>query len=259
LDLTEILESLKEGKISVDKAEKNVRLLAVKNIESACLDISRLQRKGVPEIVLAEGKALNDIIEISSALLNEQGRAIVSRADPNVVDALSSNFGSIAKIDIGKRSGTVIIRDPKYPLPKTIGKVGVLSAGTADARVSEEVEMILEELGCGVLSFHDLGIAGIQRLFPAVKKCIEEDVDSIVVVAGMEGALASIVSSLVSVPVIGVPTSSGYGHGGRGEGAIASMLQSCTPGLVVVNIDNGVGAAVAAALISKRISKHKQI
>ncbi|MGI0068804.1 MAG: AIR carboxylase family protein, partial [Nitrosopumilaceae archaeon] len=117
--------------------------------------------------------------------------------------------------------------------------------------------LMCESMGCECICSYDVGIAGLHRLFPIIKKLIHEEVDSIVVVAGMEGALASIVSSLVDIPVIGVPSSVGYGYGEKGVGALASMLQSCTLGLSVVNIDNGIGAGAFAASIANRIAMKK--
>ena len=128
--------------------------------------------------------------------------------------------------------------------------MGILTAGTADIPVAEEAKTVLEEMGYEVLAEYDVGVAGVHRLFPSLRKMLENDVKVLIVVAGMEGALPSLVASLVDVPVIGVPTSTGYGIGGGGVGALISMLQSCSLGLVVVNIDNGVGAGIAAALIA---------
>ena len=135
------------------------------------------------------------------------------------------------------------------------GKVGILSAGTSDIGVAEEARLMVLAMNCDCICSYDVGIAGIHRMFPVLKDFIKNDVDSIIVVAGMEGALASIVSSLVDIPIIGVPTSVGYGYGEKGISALASMLQSCSLGLSVVNIDNGIGAGAIAANIANRAHK----
>jgi len=250
-DILNVLRSVKDGKTSVEDAAARLRLLAVKEIEGACLDLCREARKGVPEIVFAESKSTEDLLRISRAFYEENEKVIITRVTDAQASALQKEFGGKSEFHHNERGRVIVIKKQAAKAPPR-GKVAILTAGTSDIRVAEEARMVLEEMGCTTLSFHDVGIAGIQRLFPALEKTVEKDVDAIIVIAGMEGALPSVVSSLVSVPVIGVPSSSGYGAGGRGEGALISMLQSCSTGLVVVNIDNGVGAAVAAALIAKR-------
>ncbi len=158
-------------------------------------------------------------------------------------------------IDVIILESTIKIPDVKKAV---VGTVAVFAAGTSDIPVAEEARIILEELGCKTIAAYDIGIAGIHRVLPWVAKVSEEDADVVIVVAGMEGALASVVKSMVDVPVIGVPTSVGYGYGGGGTSALMSMLQSCSPGITVVNIDNGFGAAAAAYLMCRRISKYKE-
>ena len=143
----------------------------------------------------------------------------------------------------------------KKSLKKTAGKVGIITAGTSDIGIAEESRLMCESMNCECITSYDVGIAGLHRIFPVLKKFIKSEVDAIIVVAGMEGALASVVSSAVNVPVVGVPTSIGYGYGEKGVAALAAMLQSCSLGLTVVNIDNGIGAGAAAAKIVNQISK----
>jgi NCAIR mutase (PurE)-related protein len=258
LELREILQLLRDGKIGIDEADAKIKLLAVSKIEGACLDISRELRKGVPEIVYAEGKSIEDLLAIVDSFLKSDGKIVITRTNEAQAVELMKRFQRTARIRYDKRSRVMVVNSSKSSSTfDRVGKVAVLTAGTADIGIAEEAKAVLEEMGCEAISFYDVGIAGIHRVFPAVKKCITENVAAVIVVAGMEGALASVISSLVSVPVIGVPSSSGYGMGGKGEGALVSMLQSCSPGLVVVNIDNGVGAAVAAALIAKRCRLNK--
>jgi hypothetical protein len=140
-------------------------------------------------------------------------------------------------------------------LKKNQGNVGILTAGTSDIGVAEEARLMCEAMNCKCMSSYDVGVAGIHRVMPVLKEFVKKEVDSIIVVAGMEGALATLVSSSVNVPVIGVPTSVGYGYGEKGIAALASMLQSCALGLAVVNIDNGIGAGAMAASIANRASR----
>jgi hypothetical protein len=135
----------------------------------------------------------------------------------------------------------------------------VLAAGTSDIPAAEEAKVTAEVMGCQVLAYYDVGIAGIHRLMEPLRETLVQDVSAIVVVAGMEGALPSVVRGLVPVPVIGVPTSTGYGYGGKGEAALMTMLQSCAPGLTVVNIDNGFGAGATAALIANGVAQAKSL
>jgi NCAIR mutase (PurE)-related protein len=257
LELRRLLSELRSGKITIEEAEQRIRLLAIREMEIACLDLSREARKGVPEIVLAEGKDDASLKKIVEAFLGESGRVIITRISEERLEALRSGLKGNFEVKYSTVGRVAIIRDRGDAYPERRGAVSLITAGTTDLRVAEEARFVLEEMGCTTHSYYDVGIAGLHRVFPAVKDSLSKDVDVIIVFAGMEGALASVISSLVPVPVIGVPTSSGYGFGGRGEGALTAMLQSCSPGLVVVNIDNGVGAAVVAALISRMRWKSK--
>ena len=256
LDLTEILESLDLGKISVPKAKKLLSLYSVEKIEDfAKMDISRKLRRGIPEVVFAEKKEFVDLRKIILATLSRSDSVLVSRIHKNhykkILDFSRKNK---LKIKTGKNSTSVLFFKK---LSSTGGKVGILTAGTSDIGVAEEARLMCEAMGCQCICSYDVGIAGIHRLFPIVKKMIHDDVDAIIVVAGMEGALASIISSLVDIPVIGVPSSVGYGYGEKGVAALASMLQSCTLGLSVVNIDNGIGAGAFASNIANRSVRKK--
>jgi len=256
MDLTEILESLDLGKISVPKAKKLLSLYSVEKIEDfAKMDISRKLRRGIPEVVFAEKKEFADLRKIILATLSRSDSVLVSRIHKNhykkILDFSRKNK---LKIKTGKNSTSILFFKK---LSSTGGKVGILTAGTSDVGVAEEARLMCEAMGCQCICSYDVGIAGIHRLFPIVKKMIRDDVDAIIVVAGMEGALASIISSLVDIPVIGVPSSVGYGYGEKGIAALASMLQSCTLGLSVVNIDNGIGAGAFASNIANRSVRKK--
>lgn len=148
-----------------------------------------------------------------------------------------------------------IVRRDGIRTPSTGGRVGILTAGTSDQAIAEEAGILCQEMGCSVYTAYDVGVAGIHRLFGPLQEFLESvDVDVIIVAAGMDGALPSVVSGLVNVPVIGLPTSVGYGMGGQGQGALMAMLQTCSPGLCVVNIDNGIGAGAMAGLIANRVA-----
>ncbi|TFF88377.1 MAG: nickel pincer cofactor biosynthesis protein LarB, partial [Promethearchaeota archaeon] len=141
-----------------------------------------------------------------------------------------------------------------YEFPRKGGKIGLITAGSSDIPIAEEAKVISEAMGCEVFTSYDIGIAGIHRIFEPLSEMIQKGAHIIIVCAGMEGTLPGVVAALVDVPVIGVPISSGYGLGEKGQGALITMLQSCSPGLLVVNIDNGFGAGASAALIANKIA-----
>lgn len=256
MDLTEILESLDLGKINVSKAKKLLSLYSVEKIEDfAKIDVSRKLRRGIPEVVFAEKKELSDLKKIIITLTSKADSVILSRINKDhYKKILTFSKKNKLKIYTGKNTTTILY---SKKLGSTGGKVGILTAGTSDIGVAEEARLVCESMGCKCICSYDIGIAGIHRLFPVIKKVIREEVDVIIVVAGMEGALASVVSSLVDIPVIGVPSSVGYGYGEKGVAALASMLQSCTLGLSVVNIDNGIGAGAFAANVANRSVRKK--
>ena len=252
--MRDILRGVRDGEISIDEAERQLRLTALEEIEDASLDIQREARAGLPEVVYGEGKTAGQVIEIISALLERDHPAIVTRASDTLADSVQQalddryviEFNRRARIIVGRKSGTEPV--------STGRKIGIMTAGTTDIVVAEEARTIAEEMGCHVLTAYDIGIAGFHRHIEPLKHMLAESVDVIVVVVGMEGALPSVIASLANVPVIGVPTSTGYGLGGKGIGALTTMLQSCSMGLSVVNIDNGVGAGAFAALIARRVA-----
>lgn len=257
--LREVLEKLAKGLISVGEAEKLLRLLAIDEIcNLAKLDINRDVRKGMPEIVLAEGKTSEDLAEIAVKMLNEKGRVIISRAEKNQIEVVKKAAPDDSVLQVNDRVGIAVIRKKGFEVEKTGGKIGILTAGTSDIRVAEEAKVIAVEMGCEVVTAYDVGVAGIHRLLPPLKEMIENDVDVIIVAAGREGALPSVVSGLVDLPVIAVPTSVGYGFGEKGIGALMAMLQACSLGLAVVNIDGGVAAGALAVLIANRAAKFRR-
>jgi NCAIR mutase (PurE)-related protein len=216
-------------------------------------DFDRAQRKGVPEVILAERKTPDEAIAIARAFLERTGRAILSRIGPELEARLRAEFAEEAELEWIAAARAAVLRRPDFARPQTGGRVGVITAGTSDIPVAEEATLLCREMGCEVYTAYDVGVAGIHRLAEPLRWMLEEvQVDVLIVVAGMDGALPSVVAGLADVPVIGVPTSVGYGLGGGGVAALYSMLQSCAPGLAVVNIDNGIGAGAVAGLIANR-------
>ena len=226
-----------------------------KRFRFAVPDFERAQRKGVPEVVLTESKPAEQVLAIARAFLERTGRAILSRVGPDLEAHLRSEFEAEAALEWVAAARAAVLRRPDFVSPKTGGRVGVLTAGTSDVPVAEEAALICREMGCTAVTAYDVGVAGLHRLFDPLRMMLEEDqVDVLIVAAGMDGALPSVVAGLVDVPVIGLPVSVGYGVGGKGVAALYAMLQSCAPGLSVVNIDNGVGAGAVAGLIANRVA-----
>lgn len=217
----------------------------MKVLDVGNLDLVREARTGIPEVILAEGKRDEDLVEVVTAFARSTGRVLVSRLAPERVPLLShlSGFHYDARARLAVVGNT--------PVTPRGGRVLVLAAGTADVSVAEEARLVAQEMGCETRHHYDVGVAGIHRLFPALDDA--PWADTIIVVAGREGALAPVVAGLVDRPVIGVPVSVGYGMGGRGEAALMSMLQSCSP-LTVVNIDAGFVGGACAAQIANRVA-----
>ncbi len=252
MEIQKILESLEQGKITSATAKKMLSLYSIEKIDSiAKIDINRRMRKGIPEVILAETKSLDDIKKIIKVTLEKTNSVVVSRISKKDYPKVIA-FCKKMKIKIkdSKKSTSLILF--KKPIKFYGGKVGILAAGTSDIGVAEEAKLMCEAMNCNCITSYDVGVAGIHRIFPILKEMVEKDVNCIIVAAGMEGALATLVTSIVDVPVIGLPTSVGYGYGEKGIASLASMLQSCALGLSVVNIDNGIGAGAVASNIANR-------
>ena len=249
---------MKAGKISINDAKKLLSIYSIEEIEGiAKIDINRRKRRGIPEIIFAETKELEDIKKIIKRTLEKSNSVIVSRLKKTDYPKIQTFAKKLkVKVKTGKKSSTLLLF--KKPIKFQGGKVGILTAGTSDIGVAEESRLVCEAMNCKCITSYDVGVAGIQRIFPILKEMVEEDVDCIIVAAGMEGALATLVSTLVDIPIIGIPTSVGYGYGEKGIAALASMLQSCSLGLSVVNIDNGIAAGGIAANIANRTIRKKE-
>lgn len=257
--LKEILEKTACSELTIEEAEKLIRLQAIAELEGmAKIDCNREHRKGIPEIILAENKTVKDTVEITLKMLAENGRVIVSRCTQGHIEALNASLPPDAVCQVNEKAKIVIIKKKSFAIKSTGGKIGLLTAGTSDIPVAEEAKVIAEEMGCTVYTGYDLGVAGIHRLLTPLKDLVLKDVDVIIVVAGREGALSSVVAGMVNVPVIAVPTSNSYGFGEKGVATLMAMLQSCSLGLAVVNIDSGVAAGAVATLIANRAAKFRK-
>jgi hypothetical protein len=210
-------------------------------------DFLRERRCGIPEVVYGMSKRAEDLEAMAKRIMAHNGRVIVTKIGGETASRLKEELRKTkgVSVEYNAASGVLVAKNRKGV--KKTGLVGILSAGTSDAPVAEEARVILEELGCRVLVEYDVGVAGIHRLYPALRKM--KKASALIVVAGMEGALPSVVSGLVKTPVIGVPTSVGYGVGAGGIAALYAMLNSCSP-VAVVNVDNGYGAAALAYKIA---------
>jgi NCAIR mutase (PurE)-related protein len=259
LDLRTILEKFAKGAITAEEAQKEISIHAIEHVDNiARLDVGREMRRGLPEIVFAERKEYADTLQIAVAAVKRNGQVVVSRVKKKDLAKLASALKKKGLfVEVGRNSTTILVAaaNKSQKQKQALGRVGIMAAGTSDIGVAEEARLVAEAMGCDVITSYDVGIAGMHRVFPALKEMLAKKVGAIVVVAGMEGALASVVASMVDVPVVGVPTSVGYGFGADGIAALASMLQSCTLGLAVVNIDNGVGAGAFAASVAKSATR----
>jgi hypothetical protein len=240
------------GELTEDEALSELRSLQLEELGGkAKLDLGRFMRRGIPEVVLATGKTPADAARLAVALAERQGQGLISRMTAAHRDALRVAAADARMTVVDYAQSARVLRAAFTPEPLD-GKVGLLTAGTSDVPVADEARMVVEACGLESRLEADLGVAGLHRFVGPLAATLEWGADVIVVAAGMDGVLPGLVAGLIDVPVIGLPVSTGYGRGGAGEAALGTMLQSCSTGLVVVNIDNGVGAGAAAVLIAAR-------
>jgi len=248
----DVLRRLLAGEVTEDEAVAELRRLQLDELGGrAKLDLGRFLRRGIPEVVLASGKAPADAARLAVAMAAQQGQGLISRMTAEHHAALREAAADAGMRVIGYAASARVIR-PGFAPATGEGKVGILTAGTSDVPAAEEAKMVVEACGLEVRLDADLGVAGLHRFVGPLAATLEWGAGVIIVAAGMDGVLPGLVAGLIDVPVIGLPVSTGYGRGGAGEAALTTMLQSCSTGLVVVNIDNGVGAGAAAVLISQR-------
>ena len=232
-------------------AEDNIAAIAGSS-PTLRLDSGRAERTGIPEVVLAERKTVEDVAGSLMRLADRTGRALASRLRQDQIDALPDLVGDAYALDIDAIARTAVVATTGSERPVTGGRVAIIAAGASDRPIAREAAIMAAEMGSDVMSVADVGVAGLHRLIAPLEAIVAFDPHAVIVAAGMDGALPSVIAGLVPIPVIGLPVSVGYGYGGDGTGALMSMLQSCSPGLAVVNIDNGIGAGSMAALIANR-------
>lgn len=242
--LKKLLEQVKEGDCSIEQALERLKVLPYEDLGFARLDHHRHLRQGFPEVVFCQGKSISQIEEIVGCILASGGDLLATRAKPEV-------YKAVHKLDsraiYNEQAATITIK--QHSRPETVGRILIISAGTSDIPVAEEAVVTANILGSRVERLYDVGVAGIHRLLGQEAKLSSARV--IVVVAGMDGALPSVVGGLVDKPLIAVPTSVGYGSSMGGLAALLTMLNSCAAGVGVVNIDNGFGAGCLAHKINK--------
>ena len=250
--MRDILRRLVAGDLTEEQAVSELRRLQLDELGGrAKLDLGRFMRRGIPEVVLATGKTPADAARLAIAMAERQGQGLISRMSDEHKAALQNAADAAGMQVISYAASARVVRQGFVPEALDC-RVGILTAGTSDLPAAEEAKMVVEACGIEVRIHADLGVAGLHRFVGPLASTLEWGAEVMIVAAGMDGVLPGLVAGLVDVPVIGLPVSTGYGRGGAGEAALTTMLQSCSTGLVVVNIDNGVGAGAAAVLIAQR-------
>lgn len=222
------------------------------------IDTTRRARTGAPEVIYGKGKSADQIEAAIRRLVAAEGRALAARVDRAQAEAVRELLAAEGLAISYDTSGRVLLAQVEGTCPPAGGgRVGIITAGSSDRPQALEADAILGEMGCETMLVHDMGVAGLHRLVQPLRQMIGFDPDALIVAAGMDGVLPSVVSGLVSLPIIALPTSTGYGFGGEGLGAMTTMMQACSPGIAVVNIDNGIGAGIMAGLIANRASSQR--
>ncbi|EMA70495.1 nickel pincer cofactor biosynthesis protein LarB [Halorubrum distributum] len=249
--MRETLAALAAGEIGIEEAES--RLAGYATTDAGRFDAARERRRGIPEAILAEGKTPAEVAALATTALDTTGRALVTRADEATAAAVASavgDAGADATVDRDDRVGTVVVHADGFEPPSLDAAVAVVAAGTADAPVAGEAAVVASEVGATVDRVDDVGVANLDRILDQVDRIREADV--VVVAAGREGALPTVVAGLVDAPVIALPVSTGYGVGGEGVAALEGALQSCSV-LTTVNVDAGFVAGAQAGLIARAV------
>lgn len=248
--LKKLLQQVRGGKVGVEKALDRLRMMPMDDLGYATVDTHRALRRGFPEVIYGPGKTAEQIIGIVGSLVEAGQTVLVTRVEPEIFEAVHEVE---PRAEYHESARAVVVRRGR----RRAGKRGVVvvTAGTADLPVGDEAALTAELMGQQVTRVQDVGVAGIHRLVAHRQTLAEARV--IVAIAGMEGALPSVIAGLTDCPIIGVPTSTGYGAGAGGQAALLAMLNSCAAGLTVVNIDNGFGAGFAAAMINRQTSARR--
>ncbi|SEO54861.1 hypothetical protein SAMN04487948_103176 [Halogranum amylolyticum] len=247
--MREILDRVAAGDLS--PAEAEVQLRGYATTDAGRFDAAREQRRGVPEAILADEKTPTEVADLAATAVETTGRAVVTRVDADIVAAISDEFGDTpTTVDHDHRAKTVTVHGEAFDPPALDATVGIVTGGTSDAAVGGEAAVIAREMGATVEFVEDVGVAHLGRVLDHLETLRKADV--LVVAAGREGALPTVVAGLVDTPVVGLPVPTGYGAGGDGEAALDGMLQSCTI-LSVVNIGAGFVAGAQAGLVARAV------
>ncbi|TKX76029.1 nickel pincer cofactor biosynthesis protein LarB [Halorubrum sp. GN11_10-6_MGM] len=249
--MRETLAALEAGEIGVEQAES--RLAGYATTDAGRFDADRERRRGIPEAILAEGKTPAEVAALATTAVETTGRALVTRADGATASAVAAAVGDLdadATVDRDDRTGTVVARAADFEPPSLDATVAIVAAGTADAPVAGEAAVVASEIGATVDRVDDVGVANLDRILDQIDRVREAD--AVVVAAGREGALPTVVAGLVDAPVIALPVSTGYGVGGDGVAALEGALQSCSV-LATVNVDAGFVAGAQAGLIARAV------
>ena len=244
MDWDSLLQNVRDGDLTVDDALKRIRGQAETDLGFARVDVDRHRRRGLPEVIFCSGKTEDQVVDIVGALAEARQIVLATRAWPELYERVRAvHHGAV----FHEAARAITLDVTAFPDP--VGQVAVVTAGTSDIPVAEEACLVAERMGARVLKIFDVGVAGLHRLMPHMETLKASR--AIVVAAGMEGALPSVIGGMVDRPVIAIPTSIGYGLNLQGVSALLAMLNTCVPGITVVNVDNGFGAGVAAALINR--------
>ena len=248
--MKDLLDAYTRGELSAEEVQEKLMRMLYDGGEDFLLDLHRTARIGFPEVIFAEGKTTEQVIAIAKSLFEKNGHVFVSVIDEEKEIHIRHQF---QRAEVKKAGRLLLIKRHGLASQKTPGRIGVITAGTADVPFAQESALILEELGFDLIRAFDVGASGMHRPLLGLKKA--KDADVLIVFAGMDGVLPTLMASLTELPIIAVPTPVGYGHGGLGEAALATMLQCCVPGVMVMNIGNSVGAAAAAMRILKTFQR----
>ncbi len=241
--LNTLLTGVAQGNVSIETARERLKHISFEDIDFACIDHHRTLRKGFPEVIFGQGKTCDQIIKILERM-NQEDRVLVTRIDPEKAGPILARFGQAQYFEDAR----LLRIQNKPPEISGSGTILIISAGTSDIPVAREAALTAQAMGNEVATLFDVGVAGIHRLFAHRETIVKASV--IIVAAGMEGALPSVVAGMVKSPVIAVPTSIGYGTSFNGMTALLGMLNSCSSNVAVVNIDNGFGAGYMASSIN---------
>lgn len=260
-ELKKLLSDVSDKKVSIEDAYSQIKKLSLVDVDDIVqFDVFRDSRTGIPEVVYAEFKSPEHCLDIIQKVVPKKQVVLFTRLQKIHKEAFESFFNQNKefKVEMTNLGNSAIVYTKNYSFPKIDGtKVGLITAGTSDIPVAKEAEAVLRIMGIEAVSAYDIGVAGLHRLIKPLKNMLSENIDVLIVFAGMEGALPSVIAGLVDIPLIAVPISVGYGIRPPGEVALMSMLSSCSPGMSIVNVDAGFNAGAMAGLIALRCASKR--